>query len=65
MRNDNSWLYIIGDEMTIYVFPVKYLVYLFEKNRYKIVDTPTSRGMLMPLAEADRYCIKRIDIVAP
>lgn len=59
MREDNSWLYVIGDEQTIYIFPVNYLRMLVP--RYRKVQTPTSRGVLMPVAEADKYCIRRID----
>lgn len=60
MRGDNSWLYVIGDEMTIYVFATKYLRML--AGRYREVTTATSIGRLMPVAEADKYCIRRIDL---
>ena len=60
MREDNSWLYVIGDEQTIYIFPINYLRMLV--SRYRQVQTPTSRGALMPVAEADKYCIRRIDL---
>ena len=60
MRGDNSWLYVIGDEKTIYVFATKYLRML--AGRYREVTTATSIGRLMPVAEADKYCIRRIDL---
>lgn len=60
MREDNSWLYVIGDEGTAYVFSTKYLRLLVP--RYREVRTPTSIGRLMPLDQADRYCIRRIDM---
>ena len=60
MRGDNSWLYVIGDEKTIYVFSTKYLRML--DGRYREVTTATSIGRLMPVAEADKYCIRRIDL---
>ena len=61
-REDNSWLFVIGDEQTIYIFSTKYLVML--QSRYKTVETPTSRGFLMPLVEAEKYCIRKIDMGA-
>lgn len=60
MRHDNSWLYVIGDEQCIYIFPTVYLRKL--AGRYRPVETPTSRGFLMPVAEAEKYCIRRIDL---
>ena len=62
-RDDNSWLYIIGDEKDIYIFSVKYLNLL--KSRYKQVQTPTSIGLLVPLEEAKKYCIKHIQTTSP
>lgn len=59
-REDNSWLYVIGDEKTIYIFSTKYLRMLEE--RYKKVEKPTSRGFLMPMAEADKYCIRKLEL---
>jgi hypothetical protein len=61
-REDNSWLYVIGDERTVYIFPTAYLVKLLP--RYKSVKTPTSLGHLMPIEEAEKYCIRRIDLDA-
>jgi len=60
MRSDNSWLYVIGDEKTLYVFSVKYLRKL--AGRFKSIVTPTSRAFLMPIPDADNYCIRRIDL---
>jgi hypothetical protein len=59
-RKDNSWLYVIGDENTLWIFSTKYLRML--ENRYKHVIKPTSNGYLLPINEADKYCIRRIDI---
>lgn len=62
-RADNSWLYVIGDEKTIYIFSTKYLRLLMA--RYKKVETPTSQGFLLPLSEAEKYCIRKIILDAP
>lgn len=59
-RKDNSWLFVIGDEKTIYIFSTKYLRLL--ESRYFHVEKPTSRGFLMPLEEAEKYCIRKIEI---
>lgn len=59
-RKDNSWLFVIGDERTIYIFSTKYLRMLEE--RYKHVEKPTSHGFLMPISDAEKYCIRKIEI---
>jgi hypothetical protein len=59
-RKDNSWLFVIGDENTIYIFSTKYLQVL--ERRYEKKVTPTSRGFVIPIAEAEKYCIRRIDL---
>lgn len=59
-RGDNSWLFVIGDEKTIYIFPTNYLCKM--EKRYKRVETPTSVGFLMPLTDAEKYCIRKIEL---
>jgi hypothetical protein len=61
-RKDNSWLFVIGDEQTIYIFPTIYLRKLCMGRGYRQVQTPTSKGYLMPLAEAEKYCIRKIEL---
>jgi len=59
-RGDNSWLFIIGDEKTFWIFDVKHLRKL--KDKYQQVTTPTSKGFLLtPLKDADEYCILKIE----
>lgn len=58
-RKDNSWLYVIGDEKTIFIFSTKYLQML--EKRYHHVQTPTSMAFLVPLEDADKYCIRKIE----
>ena len=59
-RNDNSWLYIIGDYKTIYIFSKKQLKDI--KENYHQSDTnPTSKGYLLPIRDAERdWAIKII-----
>lgn len=59
-REDNSWLYVIGDEQTLFIFSTKYLRLL--AGRYRSVETATSIGFLLPVADADKYCLRRIDL---
>jgi len=60
-RKDNSWLFVIGDERCIYIFATKYLQML--EKRFEVRFTPTSRGFLIPLPDADKYCIRKIDLM--
>ena len=64
-RKDNSWLYAIGDEQTLWIFSKKILVLLIEAKppRYQRREIPTSRGYLLPLSDGDKYALKRIDTV--
>ncbi len=62
MREDNSWLFIIGDERTAYIFSTKYLRMLSRTRGWREVKTPTSIGMLMPLSDAEKYSIRKIEI---
>jgi hypothetical protein len=53
-RNDNTWLYIIGDYSKIFIFSKKQLRMVFErKNAFKNVETKTSRGFLLPAKYAE------------
>jgi hypothetical protein len=61
-RKDNSWLFVIGDEKTIYIFSTKYLQMLEYKFEKKIKET--SKGFLMPIKEANKYCIRKIEITS-
>lgn len=63
-RKDNSWLYLIGDYKRIYIFSKKYLPMMFSKltKREIIGKAKTSKGYLLFVAEAEKYCLKRIEI---
>lgn len=56
-RSDNSWLYIIGDYDTLFVFSKKILIALHRSNKYKQVEIKikTSQGMLLPELDAKKY----------
>lgn len=59
-RNDNSWLYLIGDEGYIWIFGIKHLRML--ASRYDEIENRrgTARGFLLPIAVADKYCLRTI-----
>jgi hypothetical protein len=59
-RKDNSWLYVIGDERLIYIFSTRYLQMLEKRYEHKTIST--SKGFVIPLDEADKYCIKKIEL---
>lgn len=59
-RQDNAWLYIIGNYDIIYIFSKKYLKFLHKKNIFREVEIPTSRGFLIDEKNAEKYCLKKI-----
>lgn len=61
-RDDNTWLYVIGDYKTLFMFGKKMLYFLSFKYRKVENNTKTSIGFLLPIEEAKKYCEKIIDI---
>jgi len=60
MRSDNSWLFVIGDEREIWIFGTKWLHKLC--HHWRKVESATSIGHLMPIAEADKYCMRKLEL---
>jgi len=60
MRNDNTWLYVIGDRDVIYILPKAWLIQF--KNLPDTIHkkTPTSKGYLFPEILANKYAAKVI-----
>lgn len=56
-RNDNAWLYVIGDYDTIFCFSKQLLKALASSGRYPIREnkTRTSQGYLLPSDHNERY----------
>lgn len=56
-RSDNTWLYLIGNYDTIFIFPKNILQMLHSAERYKVLENnlKTSKGFLLPRADAERY----------
>jgi len=56
-RHDNSWLFIIGDYDTVFVFPITLLRLLASSGRYRHIEngSKTSVGFLLPVNDALKY----------
>ena len=61
-RNDNTWLYLIGNYNEIFIFSKNHLKLMYESKKYKEVETETSKGILINKINAEKYCIKKIII---
>lgn len=63
-RDDNTWLYVIGDYTKIYIFSKKQLKTLYsdktKMEKIRKVVIPTSRGFLIPEAYAEKFFAIRI-----
>lgn len=60
-RNDNTWLYIVGNYDMAWIFSKNILILLHNSNKYKVIQTlPTIKTMLLPIKDADNYCAKKI-----
>ena len=52
MRDDNTWLYAIGDLQGFYVFTKNTLRLIHSRGRYNLTEIETSKGMLLPIKAA-------------
>jgi len=60
MRSDNTWLYLIGDYSTIYVFSKKQLCLIGNTKKIFEIKGGTSKGYLLINNEVEKYVIKKI-----
>ena len=58
-REDNTWLWVIGNYEGYWALAKKQLVMLYVKSNLHIVSTDTSEGMLLPVERADRISLFR------
>lgn len=58
-RDDNTWLYVVGDYDTIFVFSKRFLVSLHQSGKYSRLEnkTKTSEAFLLPERDARKYAI--------
>ena len=63
-RNDNSWLYCIGNYEVIYIFSKSLLILLYQSGRYRVIENNlmTSKGFLLPKGDADKYAANKIEV---
>lgn len=64
-REDNSILFIIGDDADFWILATRILRQLAKAKIggeliYRRVEIPTSRGFLLPIDHADKYCIHKV-----
>ena len=59
-RNDNSWLYTIGNYYIIYIFSKKLLGQIKSKYKNIEISRKTSKGFLLPRSDAEKYAAKII-----
>ena len=62
-RNDNTWLYLIGNYEKIFIFPKSLLFQLAKTGKYKIIENTykTSKGFLLPSNDACKYAAKILE----
>lgn len=58
MRNDNTWLYMIGNYEKLFIFSKKHLQSLYNDRRCNNVEIKTSRGFLLDQKMAEEYAVK-------
>lgn len=55
-REDNSWLYAIGDKGLLFLFAKRRLQEI--EHHYQHAEIPTARGFKLPLQDAKRYALQ-------
>lgn len=58
-RNDNTWLWVTGTKRIAFIFS-KRMLHLIEP-KYRHVETPTSKGFLIPEKDARKFAAKILD----
>lgn len=64
MKNDNSWLYIQGNQKIVFIFGKRILRGIY-KSRYKDkiwIPKPTIMTFLFPITEAKKYSLKVFEL---
>ena len=67
-RDDNSWLFVIGNYQRFFVLAASWLRLMDRASdnsgapRYRHVEHPTSRGFLLPGEAAERYAAMVVDV---
>jgi len=65
-RNDNTWIYFIGNYNELFAFSKKQLVKIYEREIYSRSiennNTLTSCGYLLSKEKAEKYCIMKFNL---
>lgn len=61
MRNDNTWLYLIGNYNEIFIFDKKILKRMYLSRKHKEVEIPTSKGFLLKREVAKEWAANHIN----
>jgi len=64
-RDDNTWLYAIGNYSVVYILSKKFLVLMHKSKKYREVEIPTSQGFLITCTDVSKYCLKEIILKRP
>jgi hypothetical protein len=59
-RSDNTWLYLIGNYEEVFIFSKKHLILIHNLDKYKNVETKTSKGFLIPKQVCEKYCVNKL-----
>lgn len=59
-RDDNTWIWLIGNYKEIFIFSPKYLRKIHKKKNYREINTLTSTGFLIPKKDIENYCLEKI-----
>jgi hypothetical protein len=59
-RSDNTWLYLIGNYEEVFIFSKKHLLLIHKSDKYRNVETKTSKGFLIPQEVCEKYCVNKL-----
>lgn len=59
-REDNTWLWAIGDYERIFILSKKQLQWAHKLKKYQEVITETSKGFLLPIADCEKFYAMKI-----
>lgn len=59
-RNDNSWLFLIGDYEEANIFSIRQLRSFYNKNNKSVVCTKTSKGFILSRNEIEKLKLRTI-----
>lgn len=59
-RNDNTWLYIVGNYHQFWIFSKKQLIMCHKRKYFPNIKIETLESMLIPIEKADIMCCNKI-----